>query len=63
MVGGISDRLVIGFDSSGDDKACLTVCRRKGRGYQVINVIYDTDAEDLYERLIGEKKEGIYGKS
>lgn len=51
MIGGISDRLIIGFDMSGDDKACLTVARRRGRGYQVIKQFFDQDAEFLYEQL------------
>lgn len=58
MLGGISDSLTIGFDMAGDDNACLTVARRKGRGYQIINQIFDKDAEEIYERLAGltEKK-------
>lgn len=57
MTGGISDSLVIGFDMSGDDKACLTVIRINGRNRKVINQILDKEAEDLYERLAGLDKE------
>lgn len=57
MKGGVSDCLVVGFDMAGDDKACLTVMRRSGRGYQVINTIFDTDAERLYEELTQKEKE------
>lgn len=51
MTGGISDGLVIGFDMGGDDKPCLTVARRTGRGIQIINVVHDLDAKRLYDEL------------
>ena len=51
MLGKISDRLIIGFDMSGDDKACLIVARRKGRGYQIIKQLFDTEAEKVYQQL------------
>lgn len=57
MTGEISDTLTIGFDMGGDDKACLTVFRRRGRGYEVVEQFFDTDAEKLYERLTGLDKE------
>ena len=47
----VSDKLMIGFDKSGDDKASLTVIRRKGRGYEVVKQFIDGDAEYLYEQL------------
>lgn len=56
MTGGISDSLVIGFDMAGDDKSCLTVMRRRGRGYQILEVFYDHDAERIYNELTGEGK-------
>ena len=53
MLGGISDRLIIGFDMSGDDKACLTVGRENRGSLQVIKQFMDRDAEILYEELSG----------
>lgn len=40
----ISDKLLIGYDLVGDDMACMTVARRHGRGYKVINQIIITRA-------------------
>ena len=53
MIGGVSDSFTIGFDMGGDDKACLVVVRHiKGRSI-VINQFYDSEAEELYEKLAG----------
>lgn len=56
MKGGIEDRLIIGYDSGGDNRSCLIVGRRQRRGIHIINQLYDEDAEKLYEQLTGEGK-------
>lgn len=48
---GISDRLIIGYDMSGDDQASLIVARKHGRGLHIINEFQGTEAEKLYEKL------------
>lgn len=48
---GICDRLIIGYDMSGDDEACLIVARKHGRGLNIINEFHGADAEKLYEQL------------
>lgn len=53
MIGGISERLTIGFDMGGDDKACLVVVRHINGHSAVINQFYDSEAEELYEKLAG----------
>lgn len=50
-----SDSLLIGFDKLSTDTACLTVGRRRDRGYEIVKTLYHAEAEDLYERLTGEK--------
>ena len=53
MIGGVSDRFTIGFDMGGDDKACLVVVRHINGHSTVINQFYDSEAEELYEKLAG----------
>jgi hypothetical protein len=49
----MEDRLIIGIDISKEkDRSCMIVARREGRGYQVINELFDKEAEDIYYKLI-----------
>lgn len=49
----MEDRLIIGIDiSKQKDRSCMTVARREGRGYKVINELFDKEAEDIYYKLI-----------
>lgn len=53
----MEDCLEIGIDiSEGKDKSCITICRREGRGYRIINQLFDKEAEDIYYKLINEKR-------
>lgn len=48
----MEDRLTIGIDiSKQKDRSCMTIARRKGRGYQIINELFDKEAEDIYHKL------------
>ena len=52
------DRLIIGYDySNGQDHTALLIGRRLGRGYKVLNIIYDKEAEEIYNKLIGGTKD------
>ena len=49
----MEDRLIIGIDiSKQKDRSCMFVARREGRGYKVINELFDKEAEDIYYKLI-----------
>lgn len=52
------DCLVIGYDMSGDDITCLTVARKHGSGWDIINALYGKEAEKIYETLTIGGKEG-----
>ena len=57
------DRLLIGFDkSNGNDKTCLAVMRKKGRGYEVVKQFTGAEAEELYERLTEENVNGVLNR-
>lgn len=48
----MEDRLIIGIDISKEkDRSCMIVARKEGRGYQVINELFDKEAEDIYYKL------------
>lgn len=51
----VEDRLIIGFDASLKDKACLIVAREEKNVLRVINKFSDKEAEDIYECLLGIK--------
>ena len=62
-MGGTSDSLIIGYDStSGADITCLMVGRKQGRGLKVISIFYGDEAENLYKLLTKlESKEELRG--
>jgi hypothetical protein len=47
------DCLVLGFDRSPSDDACLVISRRNGENIVVINSLYGEKALDVYKKLIG----------
>lgn len=50
----MQDRLVLFMDSSNaPDHICLTICRRRGRGYETVNQLYDEEAKQVYKQLTG----------
>lgn len=52
----MEDRLIIGIDISKErDKSCMTIARRNGRGYVVVNQLYNKEAENVYNILISRK--------
>ncbi len=49
----MEDCLIIGIDiSKGKSINCMTVARKKGRGMQIINQLFNEEAEDIYYKLI-----------
>lgn len=49
----MEDCLIVGIDiSKGKDISCMTVARKKGRGMQIINQLFNEEAEDIYYKLI-----------
>lgn len=49
----MEDCLIVGIDiSKGKDISCMTVARKKERGMQIINQLFNEEAEDIYYRLI-----------
>lgn len=49
----MEDCLIIGIDiSKGQDISCMTVARKKGEEMQVINQLFNEEAEDIYYKLI-----------
>lgn len=49
----MEDSLIIGIDISKEkDISCMTVARKSGRGMQVINQLFNKEAEDIYYKLI-----------
>ena len=58
---------MIGIDiSEKKDKnhitSCITICRREGRGYKIINQLFDKEAENIYYKLINKKKKETIDK-
>ena len=45
------DLLFVGYDSCPNDKTTLTVCVREGRGYKIVKIFTDKEAEELYKKL------------
>lgn len=58
----MTDRLVIGFDTSAKDKSCLVVMRKEGRGYRVLNEFDGPEAEALYDRLVEKQENDVLSK-
>lgn len=57
------DRLLIGFDKSTEnDKACLVVMRKEGRGCKIVKQFTGIEATEIYERLTGENGNGVLNK-
>lgn len=50
-----SDSLVIGFDNSSTDSACLTVSKNDGKHIKITNTFYGEDALKEYKKLVGIK--------
>lgn len=49
----MEDCLIIGIDiSKGQDISCMTVARKNGEEMQVINQLFNEEAEDIYYKLI-----------
>lgn len=49
----MEDCLIVGIDiSKGKDISCMTVARKKGRDMQIINQLFNKEAEDIYYKLI-----------
>ncbi len=56
----MEDCLNIGIDMSKEnDKTCMTIVRKQGRGYQVINQLFNEEAEEIYCKLINFKSKVI----
>lgn len=52
-----SDTLLVGFDHSHGDIAVLIVGRKEtGETVQIINQFQGKEAEELYQKLVGEEK-------
>ena len=59
----MEDCLIIGIDiSKGKDISCMTVARKKGRGMQIINQLFNEEAEDTYYKLINIQAKMEYPK-
>lgn len=59
----MEDCLMIGIDiSKGKDISCMTVVRKNGRGTQIINQLFDEEAEDIYYKLINVQAKMEYPK-
>ena len=50
-----SDSLVIGFDNSSIDSACLVVSKNDGKNIKITNVFCGEDALKEYKKLVGMK--------
>lgn len=50
---GIEDRLILGIDISKKDKSTICVGRNVLDKYEIINQIWDDEAEEIYYKLIG----------
>lgn len=49
----MEDCLIIGIDiSKGKDISCMTVARKNGEEMQIINQLFNEEAEDIYYKLI-----------
>lgn len=48
-----SDSLIIGFDNSSTDSACLTVAKNDGKYIKITNAFYGEDALKEYKKLVG----------
>ena len=49
----MEDCLIIGIDiSKGQDISCMTVARKNGEEMQVINQLFNEEAEEIYYKLI-----------
>ena len=49
----MEDCLIIGIDiAEGKDISCMSVIRKNGEEMQVINQLYNKEAEDIYYKLI-----------
>lgn len=49
----MEDCLIIGIDiSNGKDISCMTVARKNGEEMQIINQLFNEEAEDIYYKLI-----------
>lgn len=59
----MEDCLIIGIDiSEGKDISCMTVARKSGEEVQVINQLFNEEAEDIYYRLINIHVKNNYPK-
>ena len=59
----MEDCLIVGIDiSKGKDISCMTVARKKGRGMQIINQLFNEEAEDTYYKLINIQAKMEYPK-
>ena len=59
----MEDCLIVGIDiSKGKDISCMTIARKKGRGMQIINQLFNEEAEDIYYKLINVQAKMEYPK-
>ena len=53
----IHERLVLGIDFSSDDVPSISVFSAPGNDFTCINILCDTEAIDIYNKLVGPKEE------
>lgn len=53
---GVEDSLILGIDISKKDKSTIVVGRNINGRYEIINQIWDEEAEKIYYSLIGKNK-------
>lgn len=52
----ISDFLIIGFDKHKGEQTWMTVGRKEGDALNIVNMIKDERAEELYKQLLSTQK-------
>lgn len=59
----MEDCLIVGIDiSKGKDISCMTIARKKGRDIQIINQLFNEEAEEIYYKLINIQAKMEYPK-
>lgn len=52
----ISDYLIIGFDKHNGEQTWMSICRKDGDTLDIVNMIKDERAEELYKQLLSTQK-------
>lgn len=52
----ISDYLIIGFDKHKGEQTWMSICRKDGDTLDIVNMIKDERAEELYKQLLSTQK-------